>query len=237
MVLQLASSPAFSSQTQKDKQLSYLRTIVKTIVRLAGFCSALYPILIVPTLRTKGLKDGFGGGTQYLTIVGLLVTMVCIGLGIAGDAFKQPGLIAAKNRILPMVVPVECVIAGLYWYLVLTDVFHIYPDGHKYLPFYIDIQMHGIPFLTGLAEMFFFSEALRIHRVKDTCCYLLFAVFYSSWSSFCAHMDGEWPYPVLQNQASDWERYSTMVNATMVGLAIHFIISEAHIRTTAKASQ
>ena len=44
------------------------------------------------------------------------------------------------------------------------------------------------------------------------------------------------PYPVLQNQASDWERYSMMVNATMVGLAIHFIISKAHIRTTTKAS-
>ncbi|KAG0274162.1 hypothetical protein BGZ95_010044 [Linnemannia exigua] len=205
--------------------------VLKTMVRLAAFSSALFPILIVPTLKTKGLKNGFGGGTQYLTIVGLLVTMICIGLGIVGDVFNKPGLITLKNRILPMLVPVECVIGGLYWYLTLTNVYHIYPDGHKYLPFYIDIQMHGIPFLSGLVEMFYFSETLRIHRVMDICYFLLFAVFYSSWSSFCAHMDGEWPYPVLQNQKSDWDRYTMMFNATMVGLAIHAIVSEAHLRT------
>ncbi|KAF9910804.1 hypothetical protein EC991_005521 [Linnemannia zychae] len=64
--------------------------VFKTMVRLAAFSSALYPILIVPTLRTNGLEDGFGRGSQYLTIVGLLVTMICFGLSIVGDMLNKP---------------------------------------------------------------------------------------------------------------------------------------------------
>ncbi|KAF9093972.1 hypothetical protein BGX23_002662 [Mortierella sp. AD031] len=96
--------------------------------------------------------------------------------------------------------------------------------------------MHGVPFLTTLVEMFCFSETLRIQRRRDLAIFFLFGLSYSCWSSLCAYIDAEWPYPILQNQTSDLDRYIMMFKATAAGLVVHFIISEIHIRTISKAT-
>ncbi|KAF9582475.1 hypothetical protein BGW38_000160 [Lunasporangiospora selenospora] len=138
-------------------------------------------------------------------------------------------LIQYKNAILPVVVPAECAIACLYWYLTLKDVYNIYPDGVRYLPLWLDLQMHGVPFISAMIEMFFHSESLRICRVTEFVKVLSFGIFYIAWSSICAHMNGEWPYPVFQKIACPWERLRMMVTSTLIGLAMHVVISEYYI--------
>ncbi|KAG0061931.1 hypothetical protein BGZ92_006313, partial [Podila epicladia] len=123
-----------------------------------------------------------------------------------------------KNAILPIVVPAECAIAGLYWALVYQDVYNIYPDGYRYLPLWVDIQMHGLPFIFVLVEMFYHSPTFRVRRLIDFMSVAIFAFAYMGWSSLCAYMDGEWPYPIFQNTLCPWERLRLMLTSSAVGL-------------------
>lgn len=210
---------------------------MRTAFRLAGVASGLSAIIIVPAIKVGGMNNGFGRGTQYLTIMSLLLTMVCLLLGVTSDVLKMPSLTRLKNAMLPVLVPVECAVGVLYWSLTLTNVFHIYPDGVRYIPLWLDIQMHGLPFMILMIEMFIYSEGFRVRRVPDFCAVALFALFYISWSSFCAHVDGYWPYPILENITNPWERLRLMLNSSAIGLVLHLIISETHIRTMGAKSK
>ncbi|KAF9207059.1 hypothetical protein BGZ49_001276 [Haplosporangium sp. Z 27] len=183
-------------------------------MELMGIVSGIFTLYIVPRLKDSGLKHGFGRGTQYLTILSLL---------------------KIKDSMLPVIAPGECVVAVLYWYLTLSDVYNIYPDGNRYIPFWIDFQMHGLPVLFVLAEMFYFSRHFKVRRFADVCFLSFFAVFYMAWSSFCAHMDGEWPYPILENLNCPWKRLRMMISSYLIYIACYLILSETHIR--AKASR
>ncbi|KAF9109959.1 hypothetical protein BGX27_006956 [Mortierella sp. AM989] len=159
--------------------------------------------------------------------------MINLALGIIGDVMNNQRLLKIKDAMLPVIVPGECAVAVLYWYLTLSNVYHIYPDGNRYIPMWIDIQMHGIPALFAFVEMFYFSKTFQVKRAADFCVISLFALFYMGWSSFCAHMDGEWPYPILQNLTCPWERLQMMLTSYLVYVALHFVISETHIRSRA----
>ncbi|KFH68603.1 hypothetical protein MVEG_05413 [Podila verticillata NRRL 6337] len=63
----------------------------KRLLRLISLTSVVFVILYAPTLKTQGVNHGFGGGTQYLTIVGLITTWICMALGLAVDILQWPG--------------------------------------------------------------------------------------------------------------------------------------------------
>ncbi|KAI7831104.1 FAR-17a/AIG1-like protein-domain-containing protein [Gamsiella multidivaricata] len=209
----------------------------RTLFRIMGVVSGISTLLIVPTLKSQEFGSSFGRGSQFLTVLGLFLTMVCLSLGAASDLLKMPtelaGLLRIKNAILPVAVPAECAVAILYWYLTLTDVYNIYPDGIRYLPFWLDIQMHGLPFAYVFIEMFCFSETFKVRRVADFCALAAFAVFYMSWSSLCAYMDGYWPYPIFDNLACPWKCLRLMLIASSIGLVFQLLIAEVHIRARA----
>ncbi|KAI8603030.1 FAR-17a/AIG1-like protein-domain-containing protein [Dissophora ornata] len=205
----------------------------RTLFRLVGLLSGVSTLLIVPFFRAPGYSNGFGRGTQFLTIVSLILTMLCLGLGIVGDLLKQRDLIRLKNAILPVVVPAECVVTILYWYLTLSDVYNIYPDGNRYLPVWLDIQMHGLPFVYVFVEMFCYSETFQVRRVNDFFAVAAFTVLYMVWASFCAYMDGYWPYPIFDNLNCPWKQLRLMLISGAISLALQVIISETHIRTRA----
>ncbi|KAK3825758.1 MAG: hypothetical protein J3Q66DRAFT_436773 [Benniella sp.] len=122
-----ASSPMTRFSFMADKAMGVW---ARTAVRFAGVASGLFTILIVPTIKVEGLNNGFGRGTQYLTIMSVLLSMICLSLGVAGDMLRIPSLTRLKNAMLPVLVPVECAV-GVYWYLTLSNVYHIYPDGNR----------------------------------------------------------------------------------------------------------
>ncbi|KAF9345288.1 hypothetical protein BGX26_003315 [Mortierella sp. AD094] len=93
--------------------------------------------------------------------------------------------------------------------------------------------MHGLPALFVLVEMFYFSKTFQVKRFADFCAISSFALFYMGWSTLCAHIDGEWPYPILQNLDCPWKRLRMMLTSYLIYVLLHFIISETHIRSKA----
>ncbi|KAF9439131.1 hypothetical protein BGZ76_010724 [Entomortierella beljakovae] len=159
--------------------------------------------------------------------VNIWVKTACRLLGITSELHR------IKDAMLPILTPAEIAVAILYWSLTLSNVYHIYPDGNRYIPLWIDLQVHGIPCIFVALEMFYFSETFKVRRFTDFCAVISFALFYLSWSSLCAHKDGEWPYPILQNIVCPWERLYFMSTGIVGYVILHFVISEAHIRSKA----
>ncbi|GJJ70916.1 hypothetical protein EMPS_03266 [Entomortierella parvispora] len=208
----------------------------KIIFHFACISSALGAGLKLASLQTKGTKRGFGFGSQYLTILGLVMTIGMFLLALFVDFTQSSRARRIKNTLLPLLVTIECAIGAMYWLLVMRDVFHIYPDGNRYIPFWVDIQVHGLPFFYTLVEMFFISESFQVRRKADIINMSGFAVFYMCWSSFCAHMDGEWPYPVLQNITCPWTRLQMMTICSLSSVFAHIIITEAHVAHRARVA-
>ncbi|KAG0202658.1 hypothetical protein BGX28_004885 [Mortierella sp. GBA30] len=195
---------------------------MKPAFRITSLTSTISTMLILPTLKSEGLKTGFGRGTQYLTILSLILSIVCLSVGTVEDLFKRPGLTRLKYALLTIVVPAEFLVAVMYWYLTLQDVLNIYPDGNRYLPFWLDIQMHGLAFVYVLVEMFYYSSAYEVKKVPHFIASMAFGTLYVAWSSICATIDGEW---------CPWQRFGVMMAWAAVGVVGHVAIAEVYIRS------
>ncbi|KAG0326257.1 hypothetical protein BG004_003007 [Podila humilis] len=99
-------SPKSHSKTYWQRQL----------IRVMGIASVIFVILYVPTLKTQGLKNGFGRGTQIRGS----------DIAILRSHFDLNRIDKKQERN-----PAHCSAGFLYWTLVFQDVYNIYPDGHR----------------------------------------------------------------------------------------------------------
>ncbi|KAJ1968609.1 hypothetical protein H4R34_006250 [Dimargaris verticillata] len=192
-------------------------SIVPLLYRSAGLAFFAYIFTVLPSTPES---RSFGWHFQYLTIVGLALTMVTTALGV-GSALRSGTMTVLCSKgwqfMLPMTLAAETVIALLYWALTLTSQdLMFYPD-ELVIPAWLDFGLHLFPAVFQLVSFVRVRPALSPSK-RQVYCMLVVGVLYGAWMHFVHHMNGFWPYPFLALM-SDMQRYG------FVGFALGLLLS------------
>ncbi|KIH90349.1 integral membrane protein [Sporothrix brasiliensis 5110] len=168
------------------------------VLHLAGICSFLASfayLRMFPQLPA----DSFGGDFQFLTILGLTLSLATFAVGYAADLSLSRQLFDAKNFLAVCVAPLEVLISVLYWTLCTIDRDLVYPpDVDVALPLLPDVGFHLAPALFLTADLLLFSPPWTIRLQEALILSLCIAFFYWAWIEYCFSFNGYYPYPIFQ---------------------------------------
>ncbi|KAJ1981431.1 hypothetical protein H4R35_000729 [Dimargaris xerosporica] len=196
-------------------------SVVPLLYRSAGLAFFAYIFTALPSTPES---RSFGWHFQYLTIVGLALTMATTTLGV-GAALCSGTVTAVCSKgwqfMLPMTLAAETVIAMLYWALTLTSQdLMFYPD-ELVIPAWLDFGLHLFPAAFQLVSFVRVRPALRPSK-RQVGCMLVVGVLYGAWMHLVYHMNGFWPYPFLA-LLSDMQRYGFIVFALGLLLSVYAV--------------
>lgn len=163
---------------------------VSFLLHLAGICSFLASFAylhIFPQLPA----DSVGGDFQFLTILGLGLSLATFAVGYAADLSLSRPLFEAKNFMAVCVAPLEVLISVLYWSLCAIDRDLVYPpELEGGLPLLPDIGFHLAPALFLTADLLLFSPPWTIRVQEAMILSLCIAFFYWAWVEYCFSFNG-----------------------------------------------
>ncbi|CDZ98646.1 Beta-2-glycoprotein I [Phaffia rhodozyma] len=188
--------------------------ISRVILHLAALSYTSWGYQKLSTLVfAKYFGTQYGGMTQFLTILGLYASQICMGTSILADLTGAKVLKKAKRVLLLISLPVETVVSAVYWPLVLIAPFLLVPELNEdvssfdptvptfiKIPIYIDLALHAAPGATLLTDFFFFEKPYLPPQSTTGALYatILLATGYASWAEWCAlQNNGVFPYPFL----------------------------------------
>ncbi|GAA5828793.1 hypothetical protein JCM3766R1_003822 [Sporobolomyces carnicolor] len=140
----------------------------------------------------------YGGHWQYLTILSLGVSWLVFLFALLKDTFPSVNLFARLKTMTSLIAtPIEGFVALAYWGLMLLDPsLLVPPDPEFYLPFKLDISIHGLPAIMLWVDFLCFSppypKSARPFALSTSA-----VVAYVSWMEFTASKNGRFPYPFL----------------------------------------
>lgn len=114
------------------------------------------------------------------------------------DTFPSVNLFARLKTMTSLIAtPIEGFVALAYWGLMLLDPsLLVPPDPEFYLPFKLDISIHGLPAIMLWVDFLCFSppypKSARPFALSTSA-----VVAYVSWMEFTASKNGRFPYPFL----------------------------------------
>ncbi|CAK7231842.1 hypothetical protein SCUCBS95973_008058 [Sporothrix curviconia] len=168
------------------------------VLHLAGMCSFLASFAylhIFPQLPAGTV----GGDFQFLTILGLALSLATFAVGYAADLALSRPLFETKNFLAVCVAPLEVLISVLYWTLCTYDRDLVYPpEMEGGLPLLPDIGFHLAPALFLTADLLLFSPPWTIRLQEAMILSLCIAFFYWAWVEYCFSYNGFYPYPIFQ---------------------------------------
>lgn len=155
------------------------------VFHLAGLCSFLSSFLYV-LLFPQVPAGSFGGDFQYLTILGLALSLLTFLIGYAADITLLPEVFATKNSFAVCVAPLEMLISILYWGLRAYDKNLVLPpDLDVDLPLLADIGFHAAPAAFLSLDLLLFSPPWTIKPKEALALSLGLALAYWSWVDVC----------------------------------------------------
>lgn len=160
------------------------------VLHLAGICSFLASFAylhIFPQLPA----DSVGGDFQFLTILGLGLSLATFAVGYAADLSLSRPLFETKNFLAVCVAPLEVLISVLYWSLCTIDRDLVYPPEFEGgLPLLPDIGFHLAPALFLTVDLLLFSPPWTIRVQEAMILSLCIAFFYWAWVEYCFSYNG-----------------------------------------------
>ncbi|OAA62708.1 integral membrane protein [Niveomyces insectorum RCEF 264] len=142
-----------------------------------------------------------GGNFQFLTILGLALSLVTYALGAAADVTGATPLFAAKNVLAVCVAPLEVLVSLLYWSLQTIDPHLLYPPdlpAELVLPVLPDVGFHLAPAVFLTLDLLLCSPPWTIHVQEALLLSLALACSYWAWIEYCFSHNGFYPYPIFQ---------------------------------------
>ncbi len=159
-------------------------------LHLAGICSFLasfaylYNFPQVPTGST-------GGDFQFLTILGLALSLATFAVGYVADLALSRVLFDAKNALVVCVAPLEVLVSILYWGLRAIDKDLVYPpDLDMVLPLLPDVGFHLAPAVFLAADLLLVSPPWTIRAAGALQLSLVLAFAYWAWVEYCYSYNG-----------------------------------------------
>ncbi|KAG8954706.1 hypothetical protein FRC04_011139 [Tulasnella sp. 424] len=160
-----------------------------------------------------------GGNWQFLTIQGLALSWVTLSLCILSDVSpRSTSLAAARRFLLMMALPLEVVVAAIYWSLIYFMPRLMVPTIQNptteptsaspplpalfFIPLPIDLALHLSPVLALLLHFFVLEAKYSVRWVHQWAPVVAtgFAMWYSAFAEWCALENKTFPYPFLNVQ-------------------------------------
>ncbi|KAF9023872.1 hypothetical protein BDZ89DRAFT_1069534 [Hymenopellis radicata] len=163
---------------------------------------------------TALLETQYGGHFQFLTIQALFVSIFAMAVAALVDVFPSvSGLRTTKRALLMVAMPLESVVASVYWPLMMflpyailqaeaaensEPTFSTEMIKLARIPLPIDLALHAVPAASLLLD-FILSEKKYSKSAESYAMPLVgaCALLYSSWAEYCASINGHFPYPFL----------------------------------------
>ncbi|KAK0468981.1 FAR-17a/AIG1-like protein [Desarmillaria tabescens] len=164
----------------------------------------------------------YGWHYPALTVLGLHIAFLAMIVGLLVDfapSFKgrvslstnpatvSQALRTLKRALIMVAMPVEAVIASIYWTLItfFPSLIKISAtvDGTPvpFLPLSIDLSLHAIPGIALVADFLLLEKKYSQRTVARYSIPTMVActVSYGAWVEWCAHINGYFTYPFLTN--------------------------------------
>lgn len=162
---------------------------------IASFAASFVYINRFPQLPAASV----GGDFQFLTILGLALSLVTFAVGVAADLSLSRQVFEAKNFLAVCVAPLEVLISVLYWSLCTIDRDLVYPpDMDISLPLLPDVGFHLAPAVFLTLDLLLLSPPWTIRGQEAMILSLCIAFFYWIWVEYCFSYNGYYPYPIFQ---------------------------------------
>lgn len=116
------------------------------LVGIASFSASFRWLFLYPSPE----NEKFGGVFQFLTIIGLALSLTSMALGLLADLTLSSILFNAKNVISVCSTPLEVLVSILYWGITLIDKRLLVPEEYQ-LPFWPDFGFHASKLLLKTA--------------------------------------------------------------------------------------
>ncbi|BGP38322.1 hypothetical protein JCM10450v2_002268 [Rhodotorula kratochvilovae] len=142
-----------------------------------------------------------GGRWQYLTILSLAASWLTFAFSLAHDLVPLALFSRLKTTLAILAVPVEGLVAALYWSLTLYDPSLLSPavapgESPLRLPLSLDLALHALPALFLWLDFLFFSPPFPA-RAHPALIAATATGAYCAWMEYCAKGNGRYPYPML----------------------------------------
>ncbi|GAA6007152.1 hypothetical protein JCM11491_003024 [Sporobolomyces phaffii] len=206
------------------------RSIPAIALHLFAFVSLTWSFgeLFKPSKIHDFMVSQYGGHWQYLTILSLGITWLLFLFALLKDAFPSVNLFARLKTSLGVIaVPVEGFVALMYWGLMLLDPsLLVPPDPEFYLPFKLDISIHGLPAVYLWLDFLCFSppvpKAARPFAISTAA-----VLSYVTWMEFAASKNGRFPYPFLDTMPKSYRSIFYLFQVPLV-IGLFKAANEAH---------
>lgn len=188
-----ASSPPTPSSMERRHPLQRLSSPARSTssaLHLAGigsFLASFAYLRAFPQLPASSV----GGDFQFLTILGLGLSLATFAVAFAADLALSRTLFEAKNFLAVCVAPLEVLISVLYWSLRTLDRDLIYPPEMELgLPLLPDIGFHLAPALFLAADLLLLSPPWTVRLEEAMILSLCIAFCYWAWVEYCFSYNG-----------------------------------------------
>ncbi|KAL1411217.1 hypothetical protein Q8F55_002168 [Vanrija albida] len=189
-----------------------------------------------------GVVEEYGGQYQFLTILGLLITISTFALSALRDVLPLHFLHQAKRVFALAALPVEITISAIYWPLILAAPSLMLPpkldaepavDGAPpalfWIPLWMDLGLHAVPAVSLIIDFFFLEKKYRPPTSTRTATLLAagLGTAYALWAEHCNKQNGHFAYPFLDVMDGP-ARAATYAGATGFALLVFRGLNALH---------
>lgn len=183
------------------------------ILHGAGIVSFLLSFQFLYTWETP-LTNSFGGNYQFLTIIGLSLSLITFVVAFLADLTLSSQLFQLKNSLAVISAPLEILITTLYWGLCAIDKSLVFPPEYR-LDILPDVGFHAAPGILLALDLLFFSPPWTIERNNALVLSVGFAFGYWAWVEYCFGHNGWYPYPIF-HVLNSWQRAALFGSSALV---------------------
>lgn len=182
------------AQHRLQRLTSPSRTL-SLILHILGVLSFCYNFHFL-TIWDTPFAVAYGWHFQFLTILGLSVSLIAFVIGILSDLTLSSTLFDMKNAICIVATPIEVLISLLYWGLRAIDPSLLMPDDMS-IALLPDMGFHLAPAVFLTIDLVLFSPPWTVptYGVFSISTVLAFSYWY--WVELCFSHNGWYPYPLF----------------------------------------
>lgn len=173
-----------------------------TLISLFSAIIACYGLSHIAMLELPPSLEG-GGHWQFLTNLGLILSLIIFILGAVAHLTKSTFLFNLKNTIHPIGLAVELIITLVYWPLRLFLIDLLLPDPNRdLLPLLVDLSIHLMPVVSLLVDYLVFMPKWTITNSTAILIvvFLTSGYYYLLQSLIDVNNGGVYPYGFLNTE-------------------------------------
>ncbi|OAA48641.1 FAR-17a/AIG1-like protein [Metarhizium rileyi] len=169
---------------------------ISLVIHLAGVAALATTFQFLFGWDTP-LAQSHGWYFQFLTIIGLALSLSVFVLAAVADITRSTALFELKNLISIVATPLEVLITTLYWGICAIDTSLIVQPGFE-LTIWVDLGFHLAPAVLLAVDTILFSPPWTISAHGVMSLSIVFAFSYWYWVEVCFSKNGWYPYPMFE---------------------------------------